>query len=238
MASKRHHYVPRFYLNYFVTNSVERSPRFWVYDKAGGPPRIQTPINTAVEGYLYSFEAPLGTKNDSLEQALSTLETKAKPVLDRWQRRGVTATQEEQKLIAEFLAVMYSRSPKTIQGITEASGIMGIELARFLADQPDMIREFLDRERTRGRPNVPSVEEMVDNLQNVEERFEIEVNRESSLIDSFRLAERIAAELFYMNWCLCYAPTRTFFVTSDTPLCIFRTNESRQGALGGRSWST
>jgi uncharacterized protein DUF4238 len=232
MASKRHHYVPRFYLNYFVTNSVERSPRFWVYDKAGGPPRIQTPINTAVEGYLYSFEAPLGTKNDSLEQALSTLETKAKPVLDRWQRRGVTATQEEQKLIAEFLAVMYSRSPKTIQGITEASGIMGIELARFLADQPDMIREFLDREQTRGRPNVPSVEEMVDNLRNVEERFEIEVNRESSLIDSFRLAERIAAELFYMNWCLCYAPTRTFFVTSDTPLCIFARTSRDKALLG------
>src|SRR5215510_3874391 len=127
MASKRHHYVPRFYLNYFVTNSVERSPLFWVYDKAGGPPRIQTPINTAVEGYLYSFEAPFGTKNDSLEQALSTLETKARPVLDRWQRRGVTPTQEEQELIAEFLVVMYSRSPKSIQGITEASGIMGIE---------------------------------------------------------------------------------------------------------------
>lgn len=232
MASKRHHYVPRFYLNYFVTNSEEGSPRFWVYDKAGGPPRIQTPINTAVEGHLYSFETPSGTKNDSLEQALSTLETKTKPLLDRWQGRGVTATREEQRLLAEFLAVMYSRSPKTIQGVTEASEIMGIELARFLGEQPDMIREFLDRERTRGRPNVPSIEEMVDNLRNVEERFEIEVSRENSLIDSFHLAERVAAELFAMNWCLCYAPTRTFFVTSDTPLCIFARTSRDKALLG------
>jgi Protein of unknown function (DUF4238) len=232
MASKRHHYVPRFYLNYFVTDSAEVASRFWVYDKAGGPPRIQTPVNTAVEGHLYSFETPSGTKNDSLEQALSTLETKTKPLLDRWQERGVTATREEQKLLAQFLAIMYSRSPKTIQGITEASEIMGIEFARFLADQPHMIREFLDRERLSGRPHVPSFEEMVDNLQNVEERFEIVVNRESSLIESFQLAETVAAELFDMNWCLCYAPTKTFFVTSDTPLCIYARTSRDKALLG------
>jgi Protein of unknown function (DUF4238) len=232
MASKRHHYVPRFYLNYFVTDSATGGSRFWVYDKAGGPPRIQTPINTAVEGHLYSFETAPGTKDDSLEQALSALETKAKPLLDRWHHRGIAATRLEQELIAQFLAVMYSRSPKTIQGITEAKEIMGIEFARFLADRPDMIGEFLDRERLNGRPHIPSLEEMVDHLRNVEERFEIMVNRESSLIESFKLAERVAAELLDMNWCLCHAPSRTFFVTSDTPLCIFAQTSRDRALLG------
>lgn len=232
MASKRHHYVPKFYLNYFVTNSTEGTRRFWVYDKAGGPARIQTPINTAVEGHLYSFETAPGTRDDSLEQALSTLETKTKPLLDRWQDRGIAATRQEQELIAQFLAVMYSRSPKTIQGITEAKEIMGIEFARFLADQPDMIGEFLDRERLAGRPHVPSLEEMVDHLRNVEERFEIMVNRENSLIQSFKLAEKVAGELLDMNWCLCHAPSRTFFVTSDTPLCIFARTSRDRALLG------
>ena len=85
---------------------------------------------------------------------------------------------------------------------------MGIEFARFLADQPDMIGEFLDRERLTGRPHVPSLEEMVDHLRNVEERFEIMVNRENSLIQSFKLAEKVAGELLDMNWCLCHAPSR------------------------------
>jgi Protein of unknown function (DUF4238) len=237
MASKRHHYVPIFYLNYFVAKSAEGTPRFWVYDKASESARVQTPINTAVEGHLYSFETSSGEKDDSLEHLLANLETEAKPVLDRWQLPTVAATQDEKKTIAQFLAIMHARSPRTIQGITEASEIMGIEFARFLADQPQMVREFLEQERVSGRPNGPSVEEMVDSLRNVEERFEIKVNRQRSLIESFKLSERIAAELFKLNWCFCRAPTGTFFVTSDTPLCPFaRTGPNRAlfGAGFGR----
>lgn len=232
MASKRHHYVPIFYLDYFATKSTKGTRRFWVYDKAGGPARIQTPINTAVEGHLYSFETSSGAKDDSLEHLLSKLETEAKPVLDRWQLPGVAPTQDEKKRIAEFLAVMHTRSPRTIQGITEASQAIGIEVARFLADRPQMVREFLEQERLSGRPNIPSVEEMVDSLVNVKERFEIKVNRKRSLIESFKLCERVAAELFKLNWCLCRAPTGTFFVTSDTPLCAFARTGRDRALLG------
>lgn len=232
MTSKRHHYVPMFYLNYFVTKSAEGTGRFWVYDKADGPARTQTPINTAVEGQLYSFETSSGTKDDSLENLLSNLESEAKPVLDRWQVPNVAATQDEKKAIAQFLAIMHTRSPRTIQGITEASEVIGIEFARFLADRPQMVREFLEQERLSGRPNIPTVEEMIDSLRNVEERFEIKVNRERSLIESFKLSERIAAELFKLNWCLCRAPTGTFFVTSDTPLCPFAPTGPDRALLG------
>jgi uncharacterized protein DUF4238 len=232
MASKRHHSVPQFYLDYFVIKSARGASHFWVYDKAGGPARVQTPINTAVEGHLYSFETASGAKDDSLERFLSELETKAKPVLDRWQQSDVAPIQEEEKLIAEFLALMHTRSPRTMQGITEASQVVGIQVARFLADRPEMVREFLEQERLTGRPNIPSVEEMVENLRNVEERFEIKVNRKRSLVDSFKLSESVAAELFKMNWCLCRAPTGAFFVTSDTPLCVFARTGADRALLG------
>lgn len=228
MASKRHHYVPIFYLEYFVTKVAKGTPRFWVYDKADGPARIQTPINTAVEGYLYSFETSSVAKDDSLESLLSKLEAEAKPVLDRWQLPAVAPTHDDKKRIAQFLALMHTRSPRTIQGITEASETIGIEVARFLADHPQMVREFLEQERLSGRPNIPTAEEMVDSLRNVEQRFEVKVNGKRSLIESFKLSERVATELFKLNWCLCRAPTGTFFVTSDTPLCAFaRTGRDR-----------
>ncbi len=185
-----------------------------------------------MEGHLYSFEISSGAKDDSLERLLSKLETDAKPVLDRWQLPAVAPTQDEKKLIAEFLALMHTRSPRTIQGITEASQAIGIEVARFLAERPHMVREFLEQEQLSGRPNIPSVEEMVESLQKVEERFEIKINRKRSLIESVKLSERIAAELFKMNWCLCRAPTGTFFVTSDTPLCPFAETGRNRGLLG------
>lgn len=232
MASKRHHYVPKFYLTYFVTNSVGSTPGFLVYDKAGGPARIQTPINTAVQGHFYSFVTPSGAKDDSLEHALSELETKATPILNRWQNPSAVSTDNEEHQIAQFLSLLHTRSPRTIQGITEAKQAIGFEMMRFLAEQPQLISEFLEHERLTGKASVPTLEEMIEILRNVENRFEIEVNRENSLIESIKLSETIAGELLKMNWCLCRAPTGSFFVTSDTPLCVIVRTDVDKALLG------
>jgi hypothetical protein len=232
MSSKRHHYVPIFYLNYFVTNLSGRTPSFLVYDKAGGPARIQTPINTAVQGHLYSFETPSGAKDDSLERALAELETKATPILSRWQNAAAVPTDNETHQISQFLALMHTRSPRTIQGITEARQAIGFEMARFLADQPQLISEFLEHERLAGKAKIPTLEEMIENLRNVEDRFEIQVDRENSLVESLKLSETVAGELLKMNWCLCRAPTGSFFVTSDTPLCVIAKTGGGKALLG------
>ena len=79
MASKRHHYVPQFYLNYFCSDGT-----LWIYEKGLAQPHLQTPRNTAVEAHLYSFTVD-GQKHDYVEQQLSVIESEAKTILDRWQ---------------------------------------------------------------------------------------------------------------------------------------------------------
>ena len=55
MASKRHHYVLQFYLRGFA----DEDGRFCVYEKGKDPPRVQTPLNTAVIGHFYTFNSRL-----------------------------------------------------------------------------------------------------------------------------------------------------------------------------------
>jgi hypothetical protein len=45
--------------------------------------------------------------------------------------------------------------------------------------------------------------------------------------------ETIIPHLLERNWCLCAAPDRTFFVTSDTPLSVFDPKKERPFLFGG-----
>ena len=111
MTAKRHHYVPQFYLRYFASDAGQKTPTFWVYDKAGGEPRQQPPVNTAVEGHFYSFETEEG-RDDRIEEALARLEAAAKPILDHWLSAGVRPEREEISEIGGFLAFMHTRVPR------------------------------------------------------------------------------------------------------------------------------
>ena len=43
MVTRRNHFVPRFYLEYFTAK--DKGDVVWVYDKEGGAPRPQKPVD-------------------------------------------------------------------------------------------------------------------------------------------------------------------------------------------------
>jgi len=81
MVAKRNHFVPGFYLEYFTAK--DKGDVVWVYDKEGGAPRPQKPVDTGVEKYLYTIKQKAGEKDDSLEKWFAGLDGKTKPILDR-----------------------------------------------------------------------------------------------------------------------------------------------------------
>lgn len=218
---KRHHYVPRFYLEYFTS----AKGTFWVYDKAGDLPRHQTPKNTAVEGYFYSITKPSGEKEHSLEKALAQLESIAKPILDRWQTAKARPTKEEIGNIVHFLAFMHSRVPRNVDAVKQILEAVYVEeLKHFAGNEEQFGRswdEFCGRQEKLGKPVSMSFEEALKTTREVEDHFKIEMDEKVALAFSFEQASIIPHFLVQMNWCLCEAPGRHFFVTSDSPLVIF-----------------
>ena len=108
MPAKRHHYVPQFYLRYFLPDGEKT---LWVYDKEGGPPRRQQPKDTAVIGGFYSVKGEFH-EPDEIERELSRLEAVAKVILDRWQQAKAIPLPDEILAMAYFLALLHTRVPR------------------------------------------------------------------------------------------------------------------------------
>jgi hypothetical protein len=222
MISKRHHYVSQFYLNYFCASGFG----LWVYEKALAQPRFQRPQNTAVEKDLYSFTID-GRKDDFVERRLSELESAAKPILDRWQQYGALPNPEEMQIVAMFLALMYVRVPRMIETIREGEEIRARETFKLFAEvRSEEVEELLQAAPpTLWGKSKPTAKEFVRYL---DENYRIVVNREASVAESLRLAPATLNKLLEMDWCLCDAPKGKFFLTSDTPLCVFaRASETK-----------
>jgi hypothetical protein len=171
---KRHHYVPQFYLRYFSLSPPDSPRAFWVYDKAGGPPRQQTPVNTAVETHFYSVDASGVGRDDRAERAFAMLESAAKPILDRWQNPGVRPTGLEIQEIAGFLAFMHTRVPRAHQVAKEMEEALTTEWLKDLSKDPDRVRGMLSRYEAENGPPSITPEELTESLSKVGEDFSVE----------------------------------------------------------------
>ncbi len=117
MPVKRNHYLPQFYLARFMPS--DGTSHFWVYDKKGGKPRRQTPINTGVEGHLYTVINKEGARDDSIEtDFLAPIDGDVSPIIDKWATSG-SIDPDDIPTMAAFLAVMHWRVPRNIEVMRE-----------------------------------------------------------------------------------------------------------------------
>ena len=120
MAYKRNHYVPEFYLKSFALPIPgHRKPKVWVYDKDGGPPRQQSPKDTAVISDIYTNRHVDGVQSDFLEQAFAECESAVSPILELWKEPGAKPAMKEILVVSEFLAYLYLRVPRTIDVVKQ-----------------------------------------------------------------------------------------------------------------------
>ena len=226
--SKRHHYVPQFYLRYFV----DADGLLHVYDKADQTRRLQTPRNTTVQNKFYGYSDRAGKYDDEIERSLAELESKAKGVLDRWQQSSARPEPAEIVLMSVFLAVMHCRVPRTINAAKELMEISAFEVFKIAAERPDLVEEFLASERAKGPRLDIDKDEFLESLENAESRFTVKVNPKVALAGSLRAAPAVAELLAKMKWCICRASENSRFITSDSPICVFSKRPDGKALLG------
>jgi hypothetical protein len=231
---KRHHYVPRFYLDYFASEISPGHRLLWAYDKAGGAPRPQTPKDTAVESNFYTVDTTTG-RTVAIEESFSELETAAAAVLKCLQDPGAELVESNVLVLTEFLAMLHVRGPRMVQVSEEFLAAHALHVVEEAAAGPALIRRFLrdkSSELAKEGRAVPTENELREILQRTEEQCDVVVDRQAALLEGLKAAEVIAPILYQMNWCLCRASTNEAFITSDSPLCAFvRTSE--KGILFG-----
>ena len=104
---KIHHYVPQFLLKHF--GNGEREDQVWVFDKVTKRSFSTNAKNVASESRFYEFK--VGDEKVSLEPFLSTLESRAKPLLSAILRSDSLSElgPDERARLADFFSIQFTR---------------------------------------------------------------------------------------------------------------------------------
>ena len=134
------------------------------------------------------------------------------------------AVPEPQKIIqvAWFLAILHMRVPRMVEAVKEIGFAYLLAEYQRLAEYPEKAaKSWQGFCGTIGEAEGFTWEQFQQFIKNPLKNFRIELNEKYALGMSMRNAINIWPHLLDLNWCLCLAPEREFFVTSDAPVNVF-----------------
>lgn len=147
MEKKRHHYIPKAYLNFFCGS--EGMVRVYPKDEPGKV-FLQAPDSTGFHKYYYSQPLPEGGQdNNTLEDLFSKTEGKWPPIVERIKRKEEVNDALED--IFSFVGLQRARVPASrdatekIDAEMVLAGVRALDAAGKLPPKPKGFEDILDR---------------------------------------------------------------------------------------------
>lgn len=206
---KRHHYIPRFYLEGFV--DPNNKPYIWVYEK-GNPNIIKaTAENIAVKKHYYSFTVEGSKDSESFENFFAEIEARVAPLF-RKIKNHEKLNKQEKSVFSFFIASIRTR---------------------VLSYREKNEKEIADVVKRLGKVVAARLEGIESMKKCFEEgNYDINVNPNFSLALEFKLTEQLAPIFYKMKWVFFIATDDYKFVTSDNPLCYYDPTHDPQTFYG------
>ncbi len=196
--AKRHHFVPKAYLNSFC----DRRGRLLIYRKDGTPaPLHLAPDATQFRRYYYSQATPEGGKdNNTLEQLFSTIESKWPETVAKLHRRENANDRLEN--IFEFMTLQRVRVPAARDVIEQ-----------MLAQS---VRDTMTIMQAQGKlPPLPA------GLEDLPSRCQISINPHKSIHGMAAMMQGMAKLYSMIGLVVVHNATDRPFLTSDNPVLWF-----------------
>lgn len=218
---KRQHFLPRFYLEGFCRDGLVA-----VFDRDQNEVRRQQPINTAVIGHFYTQEDEEGRRRFELEAALSEVEGKAKPVIDKLvAQQGVS--DEERGDLALFMALACMRTPDMVNSVQALNGQILAHTAKIVFHDEERLFERLRIREKEVQASDEALREMAAKMvgaaQNEELRFE--TDQKWAVQMAMRMAIRAAPYVAARHWRVVHRDSdKLSFITTDAPVYLNTTS--------------
>ncbi|MCJ7651790.1 MAG: DUF4238 domain-containing protein [Candidatus Lokiarchaeota archaeon] len=212
-ATKRHHYLPQFYLKDFVYEK-----KLCVYDREKNEFRIQTPINTAIEKDYYTFLDKEGEKNKSVEKILADIEGRVIPVINKIRNQEII-NDDDKGIMSLFLSLFIYRVPEFEKLSTEiAQKISEFTMKNLISSKEQAANWIEIYKKDTGKSFDVSPEIIFEYAQNAQ--FEIILDRNTTLKQMLDLSLKNTNWLYNMDWEIFLAPKNSSFITTDNPFVL------------------
>ncbi|MEM9280253.1 MAG: DUF4238 domain-containing protein [Verrucomicrobiota bacterium] len=211
--SKRHHYLPRFYLSGFAEEG-----QLSVYDRVDNRYRKGSPKNEGLIGHYYSVENEDGERDAGIELILSKIEGNAKTAIDLL-TDSKPLSADDRYWLSIFSALFLFRTPEFESDVNEVQKQLIKSMMRTsFASNERARREIEEFNRKNEKPPEVDPEDFAEFVQS--DQFEIEMHRNSSLSMVLPIAREVADILYQQNWMILHNLSSVPFLTCDAPFLV------------------
>lgn len=225
MTKKRHHTVPKCYLE----NFTDSDGFVWVLDTKDNIFRIK-PENILLENHFYTITLKDGKKSLVVEDTLSNIEGAYIAIFQNKIEKDLPLTDEERAKVAVFIAALYIRTSPYREGLREAFGTLrsGMEdWKKQFETMSEKSKRAMAAIPSSGKGESISINDLDKYLGNFNEHHSVNVIEQ---------LPEIAQIIFDMKWSI-WRNVNSNFVTSDDPVVLLRTESIKKygvNAIGSR----
>jgi hypothetical protein len=231
MTSRRHHFIPQFYLKGFT---VERKKKrqLAVFDGKDRKAFMAAIDNVALERDFNRVEVE-GLEPDAFEKAMAAFEAEMAPALDRIVAAQSIEAQEDRIALVNLIGALALRNPRLRETIRDFHERAVKQVMDFLYATPEVYASHRERMLKEGK-NLPTVsyEDMKKFVEEGNYKIEVATTRHIQLeVETFN---KVLPILLARNWLMLRAPTDSGgFVTSDHPVVLVWSKPEMRGGLYG-----
>ena len=219
-SPKRHHYLPRFYLENFCNDG-----QLWVFDRKNKQYRNQTPNNTALQTHYYSVEDKKGNKNTDIELFLSRIEGQAQPIISKI-NASEQISNKEKDILSIFIALLMNRVPDFEKSVNEVNEYLIKQMSNLMFSDEKTTQSILSQdERDTGKKPTVTAKDTVEFHKNC-------THRNLSLGMMLELSMDLAKYFRQMDWLFLNTPDKKSFVTTDNPVVLVSPGHKQESFLG------
>lgn len=211
---KRHHYVPRKYLEGFTKDLKNIS----IFDRRALAYRTQSIVNTAVQNHYYRISVVGGGKSTEVETFFANIESETWPIIDKLNNR-LTLTATERHTLALYVSFQMTRTPDYEKRINESEEKMIKHINKRRYSTVEETRRIMNENNDSPRDTLGvSPEELFEFIQGGE--YGVEFSREHAIESTLKIGSDIAEYFVQMNWLVLHAPYNSSFITTDAPYSL------------------
>lgn len=214
---KKHHYVPRFYLDGFTPDGND--DRLYVFDKETGRQWRSNLTNTACEKDFYVLEVEESGDSLALERLLGKFERDgAEAIRFLAENKAVPDGELYEKLMG-FMGLMAVRSPDLIARIEKPFAQVSKSVLYQMTESPERFESLKAEMQEKGVDTTDwNWKEMHDFVRSDE--YQISMSQNWKMDAIVTMLPDAAKLLASRSWSVIEAPAGCSFVCSDRPLSI------------------